>query len=157
MKGVDNMPGGMKSIQARTGNLSQAEKDELEKKENEIREAIGNITPPGWLSDELKKRFIELAEAMATLNVLTYLDSNILADYVYYEKRFIDLDKEIARTGFTLSDGKANPLLNEQRQVRGLLDRMEMKLGFNPVDRLRFAKPEAPQPVDELEAFNSEL
>jgi len=149
------MPKGFKSIQAKTGNMTAKERDLAEQEEQRFHDSLATIKAPGWLETRLKYKFNWYVKHMDKLNILTILDADILAQYVYYQDRFLKLDELIQEHGY--SDGeKISPFLVEQRQVRGLLDRMEIKLGFNPTDRLRFTQQEN-EKIDELEQFKNEL
>lgn len=150
------MPGEYKSIATKTGNMTKRERDLAEQAEQRFKDALGDIKAPAWLETKLKRKFNWYVKQMEGIDILTVLDASILAQYVYYEDRFLQLDEMIKDTGYATDDGKINPFLVEQRQVRGVLDRMEIKLGFNPTDRLRFVQKETEQ-VDELEAFKNEL
>lgn len=150
------MPRGFKSINAKTGNMTAKERDEAEQKEQHFKDSIADIKAPAWLRDDLISNFNWYVEQMEELEVLTILDADILAQYVYYQDRFLQLDSLVQEQGYSTDDGKISPFIVEQRQVRGLLDRMEIKLGLNPTDRLRFIQKESEQ-IDELEAFKNEL
>lgn len=150
------MPGEFKSIATKTGNMTKAERDQAEQIEKHFKDALNEIKAPAWLNTKLKRRFNWYVKQMEGINILTMLDASILGQYVYYEDRFLQLDELIKSEGYATSDGKISPFLVEQRQVRGLLDKMEVKLGFNPTDRLRFTQAE-PKEIDELEAFKNEL
>lgn len=152
----DNMPRGFKSINAKTGNMTAKERDQAEQNEQHFKDSLADIKAPAWLETKLKRRFTWYVKQMQELDILTILDASILAQYVYYEDRFLKLDELIQENGYSQEDGKISPFIVEQRQVRGLLDRMEMKLGFNPTDRLRFTQQES-EKIDELEQFKNEL
>ena len=144
-----------KSIHQTTKHMTKAERDAREQAEAKIKNALGEIKPPPWLTTAQKRRFRTFVQQMAGLEILTILDANHLARYVTLEERFINLMKVIQEEPFTI-DGKINPLLVEQRQVHAAMEKLETKLGMNPSDRLRFVKIE-PQKVDELEEFKREL
>lgn len=140
-----------------TKNISEAEREAIKRREEQIRESLADIAAPYWLDDELVYRFNELVEQMEGLGLLTILDANILAQYVYYENRFVELDHIIQEEGYTTSDGKLSQVVAEQRRTRELMAKMEIKLGLNPTDRLRFVKTETKEEIDELEEFRNEL
>lgn len=150
------MPRGLKSIHAKTGNMTASERDQAEQQEKRFKDSLADIKAPAWLEDKQKERFNWYVKQMKDIDILTILDADILAQYVYYQDRFLKLDELIQENGYSTKDGKISPFIVEQRQVRGLLDRMEIKLGFNPTDRLRFTQQET-EKVDELEQFKNEL
>lgn len=135
--------------------MTKKERDQAEQQEQHFKDSLADIEAPAWLDDRLRDRFNWYVEQMKEINILTILDAGILAQYVYYEDRFLKLDELIQEHGYS-QEGKISPFIVEQRQVRGLLDRMEIKLGFNPTDRLRFTQQETEE-IDELEAFKNEL
>lgn len=136
--------------------MTAKERDLAEQQEQKFHDSLAKIKSPAWLETKLKHRFNWYVKQMKELDVLTILDASILGQYVYYEDRFLKLDEMIQANGYESEDGKISPFIVEQRQVRGLMDRMEMKLGFNPTDRLRFTQQETEQ-IDELEAFKNEI
>lgn len=144
-----------KSIEAKTGNLTKKERELQQEGESKIKAALNTIKAPEWLSTAQKRRFKWYVKQMDELNILTMLDAEYLAKYIYYETRFLEYDGLIRQQGFII-DGKAHPLIVEQRLTKQLMEKMETKLGFNPSDRLRFALPEE-EKVNELEAFINEL
>jgi len=150
------VPRGLKSITSKTGNMSAADRDKALQREKQFQDSLNDIKAPDWLAADLRDRFNWYVKQMQDINILTILDASILAQYVYYEDRFLQFDDLINKNGYETDDGKISPFIVEQRQVRGLLDRMEIKLGFNPTDRLRFTQQETDE-VDELEAFKNEV
>lgn len=149
------MPRNMTSIEAKKGHITKSEREQRQQNENSIKQALPKIKAPQWLETSLKRRFNWYVKQAEELETLTMLDSNMLARYVVYEARFIELEELINDTP-PLIDGKINPLLVEQRQVHDKLEKIESKLGFNPSDRLRFSLPQEEE-QDELEAFKNEL
>ena len=135
--------------------MTKDERAAREQAEAKMKNVLGGIKPPSWLTTAQKRRFKTFVQQMAGLDLLTILDANHLARYVTLEERFISLNQAIQKEPFTI-DGKINPLLVEQRQVHAAMEKLETKLGMNPSDRLRFVKLE-PQKVDELEEFKREL
>ncbi|MGE7604936.1 phage terminase small subunit P27 family [Peribacillus sp. NPDC097675] len=146
-----------KSIEVISKHLTIAEKEARKQQETKLKEALSDIQSPSWLGIKLKRRFNWYVSQYSELDLLTILDANILARYVVYEARFIELEELIRKQSFTLDDGtKINPLLVEQRQVHDKMEKLESKLGMNPSDRLRFAVPQEEE-TDELDAFRNEL
>lgn len=144
-----------KSIHQTTKHMTKAERDAREQAESRIKSVLAEIKPPTWLNAAQKRRFRTFVQQMAGLELLTILDANHLARYVYLEERFIQLNDAIQCSTFTV-EGKINPLLVEQRQVHAAMEKLESKLGMNPSDRLRFVQLEQPK-ADELEEFKREL
>lgn len=137
--------------------MTKAEKDAKQQQEARIKDSLGKIKAPSWLDTKLKRKFNSYVHQFEELNLLTILDANMLARYVVYENRFIELEEQIQQSNFTSDDGsKINPLLVEQRQTHDKMEKIESKLGMNPSDRLRFASPQKEE-QDELEAFKNEL
>lgn len=136
--------------------MTAQERDIAEQKEKRFKDSLATITAPTWLKGELEYRFNWYVKQMKDIDILTILDASILGQYVYFENRFLQLDQLIQENGYSTEDGKISPFIVEQRQVRGLMDRMEIKLGFNPTDRLRFTQQETEQ-IDELAEFKNEL
>jgi|SRR5699024_6037085 len=138
-----------------TKNMTKKERDQLEQGEMNIKDNLNEIKPPYWLENDLKERFNWYVEQAKELNILTILDADYLAKFIYYENRFVELDQEIKKMGFMINE-KINPLLVEQRQIHDKMEKLSSKLGFNPTDRLRFAQKEV-EKVDELELFRNEI
>lgn len=154
-KGCEMMPRNLKSIETKTRHMTKAERESKQIAENKLKNTLPKIKAPTWLDTSLKRRFNWYVNQAKELNTLTVLDSSMLARYVIYEARFIELEKVIQGSP-PIIDGKINPLLVEQRQTHDKLEKIESKLGFNPSDRLRFAVPQEEE-IDELEAFKDEL
>ncbi|MFA2756887.1 phage terminase small subunit P27 family [Bacillus mobilis] len=149
------MPRNLKSIETKTRHMTKAERETKQIAENKLKNTLPKIKAPTWLDASLKRRFNWYVNQAKELNTLTVLDSSMLARYVVYESRFIELEKAIQENP-AIIDGKINPLLVEQRQTHDKLEKIESKLGFNPSDRLRFAVPQEEE-IDELESFKDEL
>lgn len=154
-KGGETMPTKPKAISQTTKHMTKAERDAREQVEAKFKNALAEIEPPQWLTEAQQRKFNFYVEQMAELDILKNLDANHLSRYVCFEERYIEINKMIAEQPYTVN-GKINPLLVEQRQIHGVMEKLETKLGMNPSDRLRFMKPQG-EMVDELEAFKNEL
>lgn len=119
--------------------ISNRERDDLNHLEEKQNEKLSNeqIEPPNFLSRKQKNTFRKLAESLGAINVVSSLDADLLAHYVYFQSVFEDLKKLVDEEGYVLN-GKAHPALAEMRQITNVVSKFQSKLGLNPTDRLRF-------------------
>lgn len=65
-------------------------KTELQKRKNsEVHAAADNVQPPGYLSDEQKTEFRQLADELTRIEIMTNLDCDALARFVIAQGQYI--------------------------------------------------------------------
>lgn len=138
--------------------IAKQTRDGLDQAEKKMKSKLQwqEVIPPDWLGRKEKNLFKKYVEQMRDLEVLSALDSDILAHYVIFQTTFRQLQDHLKDNGCVVEGGKPNPVLQEMRQISKMAYTYQNKLGLNPSDRLRFAKPSNDE-VDELEEFQDEI
>lgn len=138
--------------------ISKDERESIDQSERTINKKLQwkEVKPPSHLGRKEKALFKKYVENMRELEVLSVLDTDILAHYVIFQATFNELQEKVKETGLVMADGKPNPLLAEMRQISKTVYTYQNKLGLNPSDRLRFRKIETEE-IDELTEFQDEL
>ena len=133
--------------------ISNRERDDLNHLEEQQNEKLAaeKIVPPDFLSRKQKNTFKKLAESLSAINVVSTLDADLLAHYVYFQSVFEDLKKLVDEEGF-ITGGKVHPALSELRQLTKTISGFQNKLGLNPTDRLRFVD-KVEESEDEFDEF----
>jgi len=137
--------------------IAKDTRDSLHESEEKMHETLDNpiLDSPSWLCAAGKKKFQKYVELLTSVNMITSLDAECLAELCNLQVRSLKMEKLIRKQGLMFGD-KLNPLVQEQRQTLKVIYSYQAKLGLNPSDRLRFIKPDSGE-EDELEAFKNEL
>jgi len=137
--------------------ISKYERENVDQAEQTMNKKLQwkEVKPPSYLGRKEKTMFKKYVENMKELEVLSVLDTDILAHYVVFQMTFNELQEKVKEIGLVV-DGKPNPLLAEMRQISKTVYTYQNKLGLNPSDRLRFRKVETEE-IDELSEFQDEV
>ena len=65
-----------------------------ERKSAEVKAPVGNVAPPDYLPDTLKKKFNDLSSQLLKINIMSELDVDLLARYLLSEQVYLALTKK---------------------------------------------------------------
>ena len=105
-----------------------------------------NIRPPAWIAKEAKKEWKRVADILCRIGVVTEIDYPILVAYCQAWGKFVESEKEIAKTGFLtgrMSAGKStNPLdwISNKAQDQMLKYAAELGIGASARTRIKAVK-----------------
>lgn len=70
-------------------------KEEIEERMDiEVKAPVGNVSPPDYLPETLKAKFIELSNQLLSINIMSELDVDLLARYLLSEQAYLALTKK---------------------------------------------------------------
>lgn len=79
------------------GNPSHLTREEIAQRESaELHAPADNITAPGYLSQEQKESFTQIARQLCELNIMSNLDCSALARYIQSEERYRIYDEAVS-------------------------------------------------------------
>lgn len=97
-----------KPLAMQKGNLTVDQQDKKKDIENLVQGKTDNLKMPVWVTDkEAQKEFRRLVKELKTINAITNLDINNLAQYCVAYGGYVQATKEL--TGKTLTTTKQNP------------------------------------------------
>jgi P27 family predicted phage terminase small subunit len=112
---------------------------------------------PSHLSKNAKKEWKRLAKELASIGVLTSLDSTMLERHCEALAEWRELTAQIQSSGWLIRDHngmvRKNPLVLVRRGVADELHRTSLELGLAPISREKLTVEEEP-PVEEADAFD---
>lgn len=78
---MSKLPEPIALIEAK-GNAHMSKAEIEQRREQELKVPYTDVTPPEWLNDEQKEKFLHYADMLVALGIMTELDSDCLARYI---------------------------------------------------------------------------
>lgn len=85
-----------------------------ERRQSEVTAPSDNIKPPLFLSKKEREKFMELAEQLIELKIMSNLDCDILARYIKAETEYVKVTKQLQKIKF-VPDKKS--MVTEEAQL----------------------------------------
>ncbi|ERM91915.1 hypothetical protein O163_08175 [Caldanaerobacter subterraneus subsp. yonseiensis KB-1] len=130
-------------------------KKELEQRKSEqvIAPIAENIEIPEFLPDELKERYLSLANQLVEIGIFSNIDKETLARYVIAQKNYEIVSKELENT--EIGSEKYFKLINAQDKLFKQCQSGASKLGLSIMDRTKIVvqKPKNEKPQNKFEEF----
>lgn len=85
-----------------------------ERKEAEVQASSDNVSPPSFLLKKEREKFMELAQQLIQLKIMSNLDCGVLARYIQAETEYVKVTKQMQKINF-LPDKKS--AASEETQI----------------------------------------
>lgn len=85
-----------------------------ERRQSEVTAPSDNVKPPLFLSKKEREKFMELAEQLIALKIMSNLDCDILARYIKAETEYVKVTKQLQKIKF-VPDKKS--MVTEEAQL----------------------------------------
>ena len=80
------------------GNPSKLTDEEIEERmQTELQVPFKDVTPPDYLSAAQKKEFVAIASRLVELNIMTELDTDVLAQYCIAKTLYLDYSDQLKK------------------------------------------------------------
>lgn len=126
--------------------LTKAEIEQRRKEELNV--PFTDVSPPDYLPDKLKIEFMEIAEKLLSLKIMTELDEDTLARYILSKQQYLQFTS-------LLNKAMRENRLSEMERLSRLQDKAHKQcrsgatdLGLTVTSRLRLVIPEVEPPKE---------
>jgi len=110
-------------------------------------------TPPEWLNDIARKEFCRVVEELKEANILTKVDTTMLAAYCQTYSQYFELTQKLCIQGYIMENGRENPLCKVMARILTQMTRLAQQFGLSPRGR-SLIKPNAKGEInDDLDSF----
>ena len=121
-------------------------KEEIKKQSDaEIKAPTNNVKPPSYLSKAMKDRFEELAKDLVELNLLSNLDTDTLARYIFAEFKHREVSQKMKSKLIDSDIDRYDKLSKVQDRYAKQARTAANDLGLTVSSRLKLIVPEPPE------------
>ena len=133
------------------GKKHLSKKEIAQRRSEEIKIDLVDITPPEYLSVPQKETFIKIANKLRQIKIITELDEESLARYVVTNEEYKKIDKKL-QLAINSKRFNLEKVMNIQQVHDKLLKQVRIlasDLGLTISSRARLVMPKVPEPPKE--------
>lgn len=120
-----------------------------ERKESEVDVPFLDVQPPSYLKKKQKEKFMDIAEKLLAIGIMTELDIDMLAMYILSHDLYLSYTKTIAQLIKINDIAGLKDVQNMQDKAFRQAHTAARALGLTITDRCRIVIPQPPETEDD--------